>query len=70
MTDSVVKVMVEVLQILAIMTKEIKQSRISELITWRRIYCLPSRLIISQKLLGRSWLEKLPLRMHCKSSKQ
>ena len=30
MTDSVVKVMVEVLQILAIVTKEIKQSRISE----------------------------------------
>jgi len=33
MTDIIVKIMVEVLSILSIATKEIKQSRASELIT-------------------------------------
>jgi len=33
MTDIIVKIMVEVLSILSIVTKEIKQSRASELIT-------------------------------------
>jgi hypothetical protein len=37
MTDIIVKVMIEVLFILAIATKEIKQSRASELITHRHV---------------------------------
>jgi hypothetical protein len=37
MTDIIVKVMIEVLFILAIATKEIKQSRASELITYRHV---------------------------------
>ena len=37
MTDIIVKVMIEVLFILAIATKEIKQSRESELITHRHV---------------------------------
>jgi hypothetical protein len=37
MTDIIVKVMVEVLSILAIATKEIKQSRASKLITHRHV---------------------------------
>ena len=69
MTSAVVNVMVEVLHTLAVVTKEIKQSRISESIPGGG-FSLQRRLIVSQKLLGRSWLEEPPSRMHCKGSKQ
>jgi hypothetical protein len=39
MTDIIVKIMVEVLGILAIATKEVKQSRASKLIHQRRVTC-------------------------------
>ncbi len=55
MTDIIVKIMIEVLSILAIATKEIHQSRASELITIR--INRPSWLMIVRKICEKSGWE-------------
>jgi hypothetical protein len=55
MTDIIVKILVEVLNVLAIATKEIKQGRTSEL---PRPCGVLIPLILDQKSFSRSWLER------------
>src|SRR5216683_3637724 len=55
MTHTIVKIMVEVLSILSIATKEIKQSKASEL-SFRLVVC-PYRLKVVQRNMLRSWWE-------------
>ena len=65
MTDAIVKVMVEILSILAIATKEINQRRASELIPGNRsflpAYC--SSEMFLKKLVGRTDIEDALLRL-------
>ena len=60
MTDMMVKIMVEVISVLAIVTVEIKQTRRSQSISHQRFLGLDSRFFLEKflkKLLGRSDVE-------------
>lgn len=64
MTDMTVKLMTEVLSILAIATKETNQGVASELVLVDRPQC---QLTLDQERIRGSWWEVLILRMRCRS---